>query len=78
MAESAKLPRYWLGSPPTDCQICASPLTERFFDARTWHGSWAMLCPSCQENGPGLNQIGHGRGQEYELQADGRWMKVAG
>jgi hypothetical protein len=39
-------------------------------------GPWGNICKNCfLENGC---STGTGRGQEYKLQDDGRWLKVKG
>lgn len=66
---------YWDGTPPTDCQICETPFEDKFFDAATRLGPWGQICPSCMDTfGYGT---GKGKGQEYQKQADGSWLKVA-
>lgn len=69
---------YWLSPVPSNCQTCAAGIGEVFFDAKTQFGPWACLCPTCQEFGPGLGQVGTGRGQKYEKQKDGKWLKTEG
>lgn len=68
---------YWLSPVPAVCDTCSTPITSTFFDADTGRG-WACMCPSCQNLGPGKGRVGPGRGQKYEKQADGRWLKTAG
>ena len=61
---------------PACCNICDRPVGVRFVDGRTRMGPWADMCPTCHARyGVGL---GTGRGQLYELQADGRYVKVSG
>ena len=68
--------RFWIGSPPDACDICAAVLVGIFIDGRTRMGPWANMCNTChRQYGCGL---GTGCGQKYQLQDDGRWMKVAG
>jgi len=68
--------RYWLGTPPTRCDACGFTLARVFLDAATRRGRWGILCPGCHaEIGLG---VGTGRGQRYERQPDGRWLKTAG
>ena len=67
--------RYWTGDPPLkdDFNI---PITNEFVDGMTRRGPWAFMTPSSfRKNGVGL---GPGRGQRYEKQADGKWLKVEG
>lgn len=68
----------WIGDAPTKCDTCDTKITTTFFDAKTEMGPWACMCPSCQNLGPGLGEVGTGRGQEYRKQKDGKWLKVAG
>jgi len=69
--------KYWMGTAPTQCQTCSSPIESVFFDARTPAG-WACMCEQCQKFGPGLGKTGTGLGQKYELQEDGKWLKTEG
>lgn len=72
---SASKPIYWVGSDPVKCDICKMAFGDTMFDSNTVHG-WANVCKTCFHfYGQGL---GTGRGQKYEKQADGRWMKVEG
>jgi len=68
---------YWVGDPGAECQLCHRALKSAFVDGRTRApGSWANMCLLCHSvYGVGL---GTGRGQLYEKQADGRWLKVEG
>jgi hypothetical protein len=68
----------WMSEPPTKCDTCDTPIDKTFFDAATQYGPWACMCPSCQHLGPGLDRVGPGKGQKYEKQADGSWLKTAG
>ena len=65
--------RYWNGDiRPTD--DLGVPITTTFFDGATVFGPWAIMAPSTHKRiGKGE---GIGRGQRYEKQSDGRWMKV--
>lgn len=66
----------WIGSQPTNCQLCNEPLQSTFIDGRTRLGHWAIMCPECHmDQAIGL---GVGKGQMYAKQTDGRWQKVAG
>jgi hypothetical protein len=69
---------YWISPPPTKCDTCDASIARVFFDARTSYGPCACMCPTCQAFGPGLNRLGPGLGQKFELQPDGRWLKTAG
>lgn len=68
--------KFYCGSAPTSCDICSHPITETFVDGKTNMGPWGNMCPSCHgSHGCGL---GTGRGQKYQRQPDGRWLKVGG
>lgn len=57
--------KYWMGLKPTHCQLCGTPLKEKFVDGQTLDGRWAILCMWCHLTyGMGL---GTGRGQIYNL-----------
>lgn len=75
--EENNMATYWLSKPPAECDTCSTPITTVFYDADTGRG-WACMCPSCQTLGPGLGRVGPGRGQKYEKQADGKWLKTEG
>ena len=34
-------------NPPAKCDLCQTPITTEFYDARTISGKRANLCPSC-------------------------------
>jgi hypothetical protein len=66
--------KYWMGSPPVNCDICHKPFGDSFTDGATTMGPWGNMCSSCfTKFGVGL---GTGRGQRYEKQKDGRWLKT--
>lgn len=66
----------YLGTPPTECDLCHEPIKDKFVDGATEWGPWGNMCPACfRFNGCGL---GTGRGQEYSKQPDGSWVKTAG
>ncbi len=69
--------KKWIGSVPVLCDTCKTPIRNKFYDAATRLGCWAIMCPSCQEFGPGLARLGSGRGQEYTL-TSGQWPKTGG
>lgn len=57
--------KKWLGRWPATCDSCGIELTKAkvFYDARTYTGSWGLLCPKhFFLLGVGL---GLGKGQEY-------------
>jgi hypothetical protein len=68
--------RYWLAKPPTACDLCKASITTKFFDARTKLRFWGCLCEKCWR-GEG-SPLGTGKGQQYELDADGHWEKTGG
>jgi hypothetical protein len=70
--------RFWMGGSPTRCDACEAALRGVFYDAATRFGAWGILCPTCHVFGPGLGRTGSGRGQKYERQDDGRWLKTEG
>jgi len=58
--------KTWTGTLPTACDTCNNGLKSVFYDARTHHGVWGILCRSCFKlYGLGL---GIGYGQEYDLE----------
>jgi hypothetical protein len=67
---------HWLGQSPTRCEICKRSIEETFVDAATLQGPWMVLCLRCHEcHGRGF---GPQRGQLYERQPDGQWLKLEG
>ena len=67
--------KTWLSDPPTECDLCQTPITTIFIDGKTTYGPWGIMCPHCYKTyGKGL---GGGLGQKYELQ-DGKFVKIAG
>jgi hypothetical protein len=68
---------FWMGEVPTHCQLSNKRITKSFVDGRVpGHSSWACMHPSYYKSVGGT--FGMGRGQRYEKQADGRWLKVEG
>jgi hypothetical protein len=74
MTEPVK--RYWQGAAPLTCDLCHEPVTTSFSDAKTFMGPWACMCSDCASRQHIVHGIG--RGQRYERQSDGRWLKVEG
>ena len=75
MSKTDKI-RYWEGSMPSKCDICRRGIKQVFIDGKLRSGPWGILCPKCHSKcGVGL---GLGKGQQYERQIDGRWLKVEG
>lgn len=67
---------YWDNDPPSRCDICKRFIQEQFISGATLYGWRAIMCPVChQRHGRGL---GPARGQLYERQASGRWLKIDG
>lgn len=57
------------------CDICGTKV-DSYVDGKTIYGPWANMCLSCFETkGIGL---GTGRGQLYENNEDGQFVKLAG
>ena len=66
---------FWRGFIDS-CDICRGEIADQFVDGKTTYGPWGILCLRChKDKGCGL---GMGRGQRYERQDDGRWLKVEG
>lgn len=66
---------YWIGEVPMydDFDL---PIGKTFIDGRTKSGPWAIMQPkSFAKYGVGL---GTGKGQKYEKQPDGKWLKIEG
>jgi len=69
--------KYWYGSDPVKCDYCQEKFNGKFIDGRMHnYSTWLRMCSACHEEvGVGL---GTGKGQEYTLQPNGRWLKTAG
>lgn len=68
--------RTWAGTAPTICDLNGEKLETAFVDGRLRFGGWGMFCVTCHEQfGIGL---GTGRGQKYEKQPSGVWLKTGG
>jgi hypothetical protein len=66
---------YWSGRLNA-CDVCGGSFNKRMYDCVTRQGPWGNLCHGCWcVHG---RPLGLGRGQKYELQKDGRWLKVDG
>jgi len=65
---------HWLSAPPKECDICATPIKDKFYDGRTQHGSWANMCHVCWQHENG--RLGIGLAQRYQKQSDGKWRNV--
>jgi hypothetical protein len=67
--------RYWIGSVGEKDDF-GRKIEKVFYDGATDMGPWAIMTPeSWRQHGQG---VGLGRGQKYEKQEDGRWLKVEG
>lgn len=67
--------QLWLSHHPEKCDVCRTPITTTFYDAKTSMGPWGCLCPSCfADIGIGL---GTGCGQQYSKQGD-EFVKIRG
>lgn len=65
---------YHLGHPPVKCELTDRPITDTFIDGRTINGNWCYMHPDTHASrGIGL---GIGKGQKFEKQQDGRWLKT--
>ena len=72
--------KQWIGSPPTECDLCHAPISNVFVDACLFlqgQRIWGNVCKTChQEYGVGL---GEGKGQEYWLDEEtGKFLKIEG
>lgn len=66
--------RYWTGHVGK-VDSFFDPIVDTFIDGATIRG-WAIMTPASHaEHGMGL---GMGKGQKYQKQTDGRWLKVEG
>lgn len=67
--------KYWIGAIE-NCDLCHKPIKDVFIDGSTLYGPWATMCKHCfNVRGRG---VGTGKGQMYELQPDGQWLKIQG
>ncbi len=66
----------WLSKvKPTD--DFGDPIDKVFIDGATVHGPWGIMTPASWKM-HGVNKLGLGLGQKYELQEDGTWLKTEG
>ena len=72
----AEKPKYWMGGVPTKDDFNYT-IHEFFVDGKTvMGGRWGIMSPAAHAiYGMGT---GTGRGQMYQKQPDGRWLKIAG
>lgn len=72
----ADLKIHWMGKAPVHCDVGGEPIATLFVDGRTVMGPWGNMCMTCHKKfGSG---VGVGKGQMYEKQRDGRWLKIQG
>lgn len=68
--------KFWLSTPPISCDRCSAAIESRFFDARGVGNRWGCFCQRCFDE---MHcSLGMGRGQRYEINADGYWEKTGG
>ena len=74
-------PKYWIGRVRATDDF-GVPIENIFYDARTFLGPWATMAPSSFElhrlGTDEASSLGTGKGQRYERQPDGRWLKTGG
>ncbi len=70
---------YFVGSTPEKCERCGDKIEDVFVDGQLRHLGcwiWGYACPICHaKHGCGF---GKGRGQKFQKQPDGKFMKVEG
>lgn len=75
---NGKAKTVWI-VPHKCCDTCGTKIGNKFYDARTSLGPWAIMCPSCHHLGPGLGRLGTGYGQEYtKIEGGDRYEKTGG
>jgi len=68
--------RKYYVSPLTACDWCGESLEDTMYDVSVPpEGRWGCLCHDCFTS-TGCS-LGIGRGQKYELQGDGGWLKTS-
>lgn len=68
---------YWIGDVPSKCELSDLPIDTLFIDGRIpGRTAWANMHPVTFEKLGG--EFGLGRGQLYQKQKNGRWLKIAG
>lgn len=78
-AAFAPMPVYWLGGNPERCDTCRVLIGKEFVDAVHVSGRWAVMCMTCHSNPLiGRGKMGPGFGQRFQLQPNGRYLKVEG
>lgn len=68
---------FWLGIPPSNCDISGERIDNEFIDGRTQNGPWAIMTPTTW-NKYGVGRLGTGFGQRYVKQSSGKFLKVEG
>jgi hypothetical protein len=68
---------FWVGIPPSNCDITGEGLSREFIDGKTKNGPWAIMSPTTWSK-YGCGRLGVGFGQRYVRQLDGRFKKVEG
>lgn len=68
-------PVYWCGEVDV-CDVCGRKFLGTMYDASVPGVAWGNLCQRCFDD-YGCS-LGIGRGQRYDVQLDGRWLKVGG
>lgn len=72
--------KYWCGEVPKEddfgCPIEHKP-GSIFYDGRTRIGVWGFMTVSSWLL-EGCGRTGMGCGQKYQMQKDGRWLKIEG
>ncbi len=66
--------KYWIGEVPPEDDF-GHPITDCFVDGKTNKGPWALMAYPHTHSALGIG-LGTGRGQLYEKQEDGRWLKI--
>lgn len=75
-SDMTKRKTYWLGKLDDECQLCHKSFGAVMYDASIGMGPWGNICQRCfKAHGC---KLGTGFGQKYELQKNGRWLKVGG
>jgi hypothetical protein len=69
--------KYWMGTRPGKTDDFGDPIESSFVDGKTRSGPWAIMSPRSWRR-YGVDHLGLGRGQRYEKQDDGKWLKVEG
>ncbi len=62
-------------NPPATCDVCNGPFNKTMYDASVG-GPWGCICNACFKSHHCT--LGTGRGQKYERQDDGTFLKTAG